>query len=495
MTESSGFLTKFRKLFRKNNMAGYVTSQQPDMLTSRIGLFSKNVSVNELREMFKRDEFLNAGIKRLASDIFDNWAEIVALKKNGTLNEDVTDSIRRLIISLNLKHTMRQAFISRMVHGVAVIGIGFPGIISEPAEPSRTPSYVSNIPWTIIKEFYVDMNPESSNYSNVIGMMIERQVGTSDGKVLNTEQTVVHSTRFVHWPMPDIDGVNPMGMPGLLPLYDALTVKKNIDWSLGETLYQYATKHYIFQFPPTTPDVVYNKGKNDLKDFNAVTSFVYRGEPLQISDFGGDGQLNPDPYTRYVSSLISLGIGVPYPILFKGLTGGVSDIVQRDYASDVAAIQRNEVEPAVRDFLRKCGYDDTLIVFKWLPIIEMTEQEKSYITSRKSLGRNLTSKAIGFFRDAGLAIEFDEDGWIKRVFVPDNKENVLLPPTKEELLAKAQAMAAAKGKVIEQPESEPEKKKEKEEEDDEEKMAKNVLLDEMRAEEKERQEREKLTIG
>lgn len=513
MANRVGTIQKARK-FLKNAISGYTSPKnEPESLSTRVGLFSRDVSINMLRDAFMRDEMLNSAVRRLASDLFDNWADITIFKTNGTLNEIKTEKLEHILAEIDLKRVMRHAFISRMIHGVAAIGIGLPGNLSEPTDlPSgaiMSPKYISSIPFPQMKKFVANLNPSSDEYAKVTSLILTRPTGNAVGDILSSEDVIIHSSRFVHWPFPDLDGTNPKGVPGILPLHDVLTVKKNIDWSLGETLYQYATEKYIFQFPQSTPDNTYKDAKNNLKDFNAVTTFVYRGEPVKIDHFGGQGQLNPEPYTRYFSSLLSLGIGVPYPILFRGLTGGVSDVVQRDYASDIAAIQRNEVEPAVREFLRKIGVDVSLVVFKWKPIIEMTEQEKSYITSRRSLGRNLTSKAIGFYQKVGMAIEFDEEGWIKRVFVPDTLDNILLPLTPEQKLKEAELIQLAKAKVApptpppEKPVVPPTKKPDDEEEpeipaknldeddSDEEKSAVGELLDEMRDEEnKRRKERD-----
>jgi len=411
----------------KRDVTGYVPSSGPDLTAIKVGLFSDKVNVNTLRDMFKRDELLNAAVKRLASDIFDNWAEIVVFKTNGQVNDSRTDELNHLLNDLDLRRIARQAFISRLLNGFAIVGIGFPGDLNVPVQ-EFSPLYISVVPYTQIQDVLVDLRIDFPTYGKPSFVKMSRPTGTEDGVETGTQMIMLHADRFVDWVMPSVDDDNPRGMPGILPLYDMLTVKKNADWALGETLYQYAAKHYVFKFPPTMPDDKYNNAISKLKDFNSVATFVYRGDPLEIDDFGGEGQLNPEPYVRYITSLLSIGLGVPYPILFRGLAGGVSDVVQRDYASDVAAIQRNEVEPFLREFLRKIHWDETLVQFNWKPIIEMTQQEQAFIRSRYSLGRNLTAKAVAFYQTAGLSIEFDKDGWIQRVFVKDSKDNILHPP-------------------------------------------------------------------
>ncbi len=168
---------------------------------------------------------------------------------------------------------MRQAFISRLVHGVSIIGIGLPGNLESPATPGK-PEYVSDVPWPWISKLAVDLEPGSETYGKVVTVILNRPTGNQEGEQLQTETVKLHVTRFVHWVNPDLDSTNPMGMSALLPLADMLTVKKNVDWSTGEILYQYGNKHYVFQFPPTMPDDQYVKAKAQLVDFNALSSFV-----------------------------------------------------------------------------------------------------------------------------------------------------------------------------------------------------------------------------
>jgi hypothetical protein len=433
MAKPPKFITNAVKFIR-NGIIGFRPSSGPDTASSRVGLFSSTIDINVIRDMFKRDELLNAAINRQASDIFDNFADIVVLKSNGTINDSKTDELNDIFEHLNVQKIFRQAYISRLVHGVAIIGLGFPGNLNDPVPEATAdsqgefePEYISNLPWKWIQQLLIDLDPSSESYGKVNRVVFLRPTGTSEGLETGGETVKLHSSRFVHWVMPDLDTNNPFGMSILMPLADMLTVKKNADWSLGETLYQFGNRHYVFQFPATMPDGPYNTAKDQLKDFNVLSSFVYRGEKFTVQPFGGEGQLNPEPYTRYITSLISIGIRVPYPMLFRGVTGGVSDVVQQEYASDISAIQTNEVEPAIRDMLEKMNWDNSLIEFRWKPILEMNEKDRAFIISRHALARNLEAKAVGFYMAAGMAVEFDDEGHVKSVFVPDSKDNVLMP--------------------------------------------------------------------
>ncbi|MEE9569312.1 MAG: anti-CBASS Acb1 family protein [Candidatus Binatia bacterium] len=409
----------------------------PESSATKSGLFQQTVSIKNIRELFTRDELLFASVETLSRDVFAKWFELTALKTDGSINEEATKRAWKIMEKVGLKNKMRIAFRSRIIHGVAVLYLVYPGNIESPVETRRLQD-VKVVPWDNISDWVIDLDPNSEGYGNVVGVQMDRVVGRSDGTQETTQQVTIHDGRFLHWPMPDIDGTNPWGMSKLEPLHDILTLKKNMDWSLGESLFQFVSGKIVMTVPPDTDDAVYNQLKKDLKDFDVTTSFLARGKGLDIQNMNqGQAGIDIEPYTSYFMALATIGLGVPYPTFFRGLTGAGGDIIMRTYSSTVGDIQRGEVEPLVRDFL------DTLNIegvarwqIDWVPFMELTEEEQSFIRSRLALARQLTGRATDFFLKNGASVVFNNDGWIERIFnkdAPDGDELILHPPEPQAL--------------------------------------------------------------
>ncbi len=295
---------------------------------------------------------------------------------------------------------------------------------------NRRVFFVQNVPWSNINDFDVDLRPGSDTYAEVLGVEVFREVGDKEGKNPQREEITYHGTRAMPWVFPDIDGTNPWGMSPLKPVMDIITIKKNADWSLGEALFQYAVGKFFAIAPPTMPDDKFKDFADDFKDFDISTTYAVRGEGFDIKEMSPQrAALNPDPYTRYFMSLASIGLGVPYAILFRGLTGGVGQEIRRDYASDIADMQRDDIEPFLVELLNRTVPGNVAIwEIKWHPIFELTEEEQSRVRSRIGLARELESKAVVQYQSTGLTVEFNKDGWIDRVFITGEGDELILEP-------------------------------------------------------------------
>ena len=399
------------------------------------GLFQQTVSVEDLRELYHRDELLFSSLEILSRDVFSKWATITARKADGTENVEATKKLMKVINRTGFVSKMRIAFRSRLLHGVAVLALIYPGKLDAPLETDHRLLDVKVVPWDWIDDWQIDLDPDSENYAEVAGVLITRTIGDSKGLQPTSDQLTIHKGRFMHWPMPDLDGTNPWGMSKILPLHDMLTIKKNVDWSLGEALFQHVTGKTIFILPGTTDDSIYKQFKKDIVDLDVTSQLVARGEGLEIIRLDeGRAGVNVEPYTQYFMALLAAGLGVPYPMLYRGLTGAAGEIIQNSYSALIHDIQTGEVEPLLRDFIELLDISSVAEWdIDWIPFQELNEEEQSFVRSRFALARQLTGRAVDFFLKNGISVEFNQDGWIKRVFIRDSeKELVAHPPDEPE---------------------------------------------------------------
>ncbi len=422
-----------KESMRQNLQETYLEPSDSGGGRTKTGLFDQTISISSLRALYERDELLFNSVETLGRDVFAKGFELTAFKRTGEIHQGATEQAKRIMAKVNFLGNLRLAFRSRIVHGVAVLLMVYPGNIEEPVERHQLRD-MKVIPWENLVDWQIDLRPTSDNYGTVVGVKMDRVIGGADGTGETTKQVVMHEGRFIHWPMPTLDGSDPWGLSKLFPLHDILTVKKNIDWSLGEALFQFVAGKLVVIVPGSTPDKVFNQLKLDLQEFDVTTSFLARGEGLEIINMRqGQAGMDPEPYTNYFMALASIGLGVPYPMLFRGLGGGASDLIQRNYASNVGDIQRTEIEPVIRHFLNMLDIGEVdRWQIEWKPFMELTEEEMSFIMSRKGLAWSLEARAVDKYIANGASVEFDVTGHIKRVFVGTKDGLVLKPPEKPE---------------------------------------------------------------
>ena len=184
-------------------------------------------------------------------------------------------------------------------------------------------------------------------------------------------------------------------MSVLEPIYDDLTILRNIRWGLGQT---------IFRFGSGFPHVkVKGAKKKDLEDLEAgqqfknlqARTYFLSSDTTELEFKGAAGKaLNPEPYYAPILENIAAGSGVPLAILRGAQAGALtgSEVNEREYFKLISDAQ-SRYEPAVRqliDALIECGQ----IRYKWnvqrgyrivwLGAFEMSEQTKAAVELQKA---------------------------------------------------------------------------------------------------------------
>ena len=147
--------------------------------------------------------------------------------------------------------------------------------------------------------------------------------------------------------------------------------------------------------------------------------------------------MDPKPYYDYYISLLTVGLGVPKTVLFEESKGAGAEWALKNYYSDVAAIQKTDVEPMLIELYKRLQDNNIIsggeIELEWNPLFELDEREFSFVKSRLALGHRMQSEAVLVYLNSGFGVELTEEGWIKRIFVPSpedkQSEYVMLPPT------------------------------------------------------------------
>lgn len=419
-------------------------------------LFTKSVKLEVLLDEVKRDEVAYRAMKKVSGDTFDKWFKVKAVfETEDKPHERLTRAVEQINEKLRVKETFKLAWELKMLLGYSIIALGWedPATLEQPATRIKDINYIHPISQQQIahKGLVIDLQRNSPTYGQLSGAKVKFKysVGDPATQTYNLESRTIHSTRFIHWVNYAPGTTDPYGMSAFEPVFDMLTVKKNLDWAFGEAAFQYAARKYVLIAPSNVGPDQWEYIKANWKDFDSLTTFAVKGENTRIDSFGGTGQLNPEPYFDYYVSLLATGLGVPKNILVhEGQTG--MEWVLKDYISDIAAIQKTDVEPILMEFYKRLQDNGLLprglIQLDWNKLVELDERENSFVKSRLALGHRMQSESILTYLNSGFAVEMREDGTIKKIFVPTAEtkadEFTILPETMLAILKKAATIQA-----------------------------------------------------
>jgi phage-related protein (TIGR01555 family) len=354
------------------------------------------MALNEADLLFavRREPVANRIVFQVAHDIFDNWfrVEEIAEKPNPKFN----DEVQRVLDELNAKPVFTEMAVYERLFGWAIIAMTVVDYGKDPAQPVKNPKEIRELlPYSSL-QFSVqssdeDKDPESSRFGLPVLYTLRR--GTSGQQIKLHFSRAIHSaTRLLEHPY--------KGMSVLEPVYDDLTVLRNIRWGLGQTLFRYGSG-----FPDVEIEGAKKKDLDDLeasqqfKSLQARTYFLHN-EKTKLEFKGVAGRaLDPEPYYLPIMENISAGSGVPLAILRGAQAGALtgSEVNEREYFKLISDAQ-SRYEPAIRqliDALIECGQ----IRFKWnvqrgyrivwLGAFEMSEQTKASVELQQAQARNL----------------------------------------------------------------------------------------------------------
>jgi len=354
------------------------------------------MALNEADLLFavRREPVANRIVFQVAHDIFDNWFKVeeIAEKPDPKFN----DEVQRVLDELNAKAVFTEMAVYERLFGWAIIAMTIVDYAKDPSKPVKNPKEIRELlPYSSL-QFSVqssdeDKDPESSRFGLPVFYTLRR--GTSGQQIKLHFSRAIHSaTRLLDHPY--------KGMSVLEPVYDDLTVLRNIRWGMGQTMFRYGSG-----FPDITVKGAKDKDLDKLeatqqfKNLQARTYFLHSDiSTLEFKGLAGRA-LDPEPYYLPIMENISAGSGVPLAILRGAQAGALtgSEVNEREYFKLISDAQ-SRYEPAIYqllDALIECGqikfkygtHRDYRIV--WLGVFEMSEQTKASVELQQAQARNL----------------------------------------------------------------------------------------------------------
>jgi phage-related protein (TIGR01555 family) len=353
------------------------------------------MALNEADLLFavRREPVANRVVFQVAHDIFDNWfrVEEVSEKPDASFDREV----QKTLSALNAKAVFTQFAVYERLFGWAIIalsyvdyGKGLDAPVSNPKEILELFPY-STLQFTV-QSSDEDTDTDSSRFGLPKYYTLRRD---------KAGQSKLHFSRVIHGATRLLD--HPYkGMSVLEPVYDDLTVLRNIRWGLGQTIFRYGSG-----FPDVEVKGAKRKQLDDLeasqqfKNLQARTYFLHSDDTkLDFKGVAGKA-LNPEPYYMPIMENIAAGSGLPLAILRGAQAGALtgSEVNEREYFKLISDAQ-SRYEPAIRqliDALLECGQ----IRFKynvqkeyrivWHSGFELSEKDKAAVELQQAQARNL----------------------------------------------------------------------------------------------------------
>jgi len=342
--------------------------------------FGQPVNSEDLLFAVQREPVAYRIVFQVAHDIFDNWFKVedVAEKPNPNFDKQV----QTVLSQLNAKSVFSQMAVFERLFGWSIIVQGFADHGETLEAPVEGPQLICDIAAYGPLQFTIHGGDEDKNeMSERFGLPIFYTLART-----GISQARIHFLRVLHFATRLL--THPYrGISVLEPVYDDLTVLRNIRWGMGQTMFRYGSG-----FPDVELQGANKKQLDDLeasqqfKNLQARTYFLHSDKTkLDFKGLAGRA-LNPEPYYLPIMENISCGSGVPLAILRGAQAGELagSEVNEREYFKLISDAQ-SRYEPGVRaliDALIACGQvksnvKDYRIV--WSGGFEVSEKEKALV--------------------------------------------------------------------------------------------------------------------
>jgi SPP1 gp7 family putative phage head morphogenesis protein len=335
-------------------------------------LFKREYTPEDLENAFVRDEVANKLVRKLARDCVGKWFSI-----------DAPESLKRAIVeqldAITARASFYRALVLMFAYGRCALMLGTEkdaSIEDERVEKAQL-LYLAVMHPRYIKAVNIETDPKKKEYGEVASIGIERLEGGSP------MQRKVPRSRYI-WLANIVAVDDPKGSSILTPIMDQLTIKKNLDWSVGESYFKNASPLHQLELPDDADQDEFDEADEKFKDISARSEFVTPAG-YKIYLHGTQNVMSPAPYTQHNLKCISAGLDVPYQLVLGTGAGAVTgaEMNLKDYYQSIAVMQKLIVEPYVReliDVLQGTGQIPAgPYQLTWNPLEEMDEKERAEI--------------------------------------------------------------------------------------------------------------------
>jgi len=363
----------FAKLFGIHSAP---TRTQGELQRTYTGLgaeFGQPLTDANITFALKREPVAHRIVFTVAHDVFDNWFMVEPLEE-GVDQAKFNEAIQKELLLLNAKEVFTQAAVFERAYCWSIVVLGYKDKGATLKTPVLQPEKIASLEAygpPMITSVEVDKKRESPRF----GLPETYKVKISD-----TEEAEIHHSRVISFATRKIEP-GYKGISVLEPVWDDLTVLRNIRWGMGQTMYRYGSGFPVVTVKGATEEQI-KKYKEEWGPLTAQTS-MWCDENTTIEFKGLAGRsLDPEPYYLPVMENISAGSGVPLPILRGAQAGQLagSEVNEREYFKLISDCQ-SRYEPGIAELIDRLmktkQIPDRHYEIKWLGGFEINPRDQA----------------------------------------------------------------------------------------------------------------------
>jgi transposase-like protein len=362
-----------RKLFGVHSVPSKTQVEIQRAYTGLGAEFGQRITYADITFALKREPVAHRIVFTVAHDIFDNWFEVEPLEESVD-KEKFNEAVQKVLIELNAKEVFTQAAVYERAYGWSIMVLGYKDKAPSLKEPVLVPEKIVDLEAyspPMITSVEVDKNRESPRF----GLPQIYKVKISD-----TDEEEIHHSRVIHFATRKLEP-GYKGISVLEPVWDDLTVLRNIRWGMGQTMYRYGSGFPVVTVKGAAKEQI-EEYKREWGPLTAQTS-MWADENTTIEFKGLAGRaLNPEPYYVPIMENISAGTSIPLAILRGAQAGQLagSEVNEREYFKLISDCQ-SRYEPGIMELIDRLmettQIPDVHYRIKWLGGFEINPRDQA----------------------------------------------------------------------------------------------------------------------
>ncbi|OES45242.1 anti-CBASS protein Acb1 family protein [Domibacillus iocasae] len=337
---------------RNDFMIGHGKGGEKDMLVRQKPGLRQTLSEGDITNIYANNRIVQNIIDIPAEDMTRSWFTL--RMENDKLGNDIMSRLA----DLNVKDAFKKMRQYERLRGDGFVSLGVTQktdftLASELKEDElKRIDYLHAFSGMKVTSFLTNEDVFSPKYGQIERFKIRRRTSKSGIIVPQMDETIVHSSRFLHDQTRRMEDEE-RGQSLLEPMYDIIKVLDTSLWSVGQILYDYTFKVYKSKG-------IEDLTKEDKRELTTLMDFMFRTEALAIIAEGEELK-KESTNTNGINNLLDFvwdylaGAARMPKTVIKGQEAGTLAGAQYDvmnYYSRIAASQENEMKPLLERIIR-----------------------------------------------------------------------------------------------------------------------------------------------
>jgi len=278
----------------------------------------------------------------VANDVFDKWF-MVDDPSTKSADPDLDAKVQKVLLGLQAKSILGDALAKERTYGYCLIVGAFSDAKTTKELTKERKAGAELVDMAVYsKPMVTSIEREKDPESMRFGLPVVYNVNRGSSKRLR-----VHYSRVL-----DIQ-TTADATSALDPIWDDLTNGRNIRWGMGQTMFRYGHGFPVITLTGKTLEQIQAYAEAGYFSNLMARTSLLKNDEMDIEFKGMQGSaLNPGPYYTPILENISVGTGIPEPIL-RGVQAGAligSEVNEREYFKVISSIQ-SKVEPYIRQLI------------------------------------------------------------------------------------------------------------------------------------------------